>query len=131
MGLSEITPFTGERRREFMRALLADVRAFEFMLERGMFEEGVSRIGAEQEAFLIDGGGHGIAGLAQAQMVESAIRTVVSEFPATLLSPGPVLESINRTVAGLPGRQAIACTYVGLDLVSRKLAYVNAGGAPP
>lgn len=43
-----------ERHREFMRALLRDVQAFERMLAEGMFESGVQRIGAEQEMFIID-----------------------------------------------------------------------------
>jgi CBS domain-containing protein len=38
----------------FTRALLEDVRALEQMLEQGLFERGVHRIGAEQEMFLID-----------------------------------------------------------------------------
>lgn len=37
-----------------MRALLDDVQALETMLEEGMIEEGVRRIGAEQEMFLVD-----------------------------------------------------------------------------
>ena len=37
-----------------MRAILADLRALERMLDEGMFETGVRRIGAEQEMFLID-----------------------------------------------------------------------------
>lgn len=41
-------------RRAFMKALLGEVRAMEAMLEAGMFESGVRRIGAEQEMFLID-----------------------------------------------------------------------------
>lgn len=40
--------------RAFMKALLADVRALEVMLERGMFDEGRRRVGAEQEMFLVD-----------------------------------------------------------------------------
>lgn len=44
----------GERQREFMAALLDDVRALEHMLANQMFESGVRRIGAEQEMFLID-----------------------------------------------------------------------------
>jgi CBS domain-containing protein/gamma-glutamyl:cysteine ligase YbdK (ATP-grasp superfamily) len=43
-----------ERRRAFMRALLDDLRALELMLADGLIEEGVRRIGAEQEMFLID-----------------------------------------------------------------------------
>jgi len=44
----------GERQREFMTALLDDVRALEHMLGANMFESGVRRIGAEQELFLIN-----------------------------------------------------------------------------
>jgi CBS domain-containing protein/gamma-glutamylcysteine synthetase len=45
---------SGESRRRFMRALLTDLRALERMLADGAFERGVSRIGAEQELFLVD-----------------------------------------------------------------------------
>ncbi len=41
-------------RRAFMKALLDEVRALEDMHERGMFEVGARRIGAEQEMFLVD-----------------------------------------------------------------------------
>ncbi len=43
----------GERQREFMAALLDDLRALEHMLATNMFESGVRRIGAEQELFLL------------------------------------------------------------------------------
>ena len=39
-----------------MRSLLNDLRAFETMLEEGMIESDVWRIGAEQEFFLVDEG---------------------------------------------------------------------------
>ena len=59
MGLQKTeTEFGGERRREFMRSMLRDLKAFEHMLSAGMIEEGVTRIGAEQEMFLIDQTGH-------------------------------------------------------------------------
>ena len=44
----------GQRQREFMSAILDDVRALEHMIENNLFEAGVRRIGAEQEMFLID-----------------------------------------------------------------------------
>jgi len=44
---------SGER-RDFMRQLFADLRALERMIAEGMIEEGVRRIGAEQELFLVD-----------------------------------------------------------------------------
>jgi CBS domain-containing protein len=40
--------------RAFMRAILADVHALEQVIDRGMIESGVRRIGAEQEMFLVD-----------------------------------------------------------------------------
>ena len=40
--------------RRFTRNLIQDVRALEYMLEAGMFETGIRRIGAEQEMFLVD-----------------------------------------------------------------------------
>jgi CBS domain-containing protein len=48
------TSQSGESRRQFLRAILQDVRAFERMINERRFESGVKRIGAEQEMFLID-----------------------------------------------------------------------------
>ncbi len=44
----------GDEHRAFMSALLGDLRAMECMIEKGMFEQGVQRIGAEQELVLVD-----------------------------------------------------------------------------
>ena len=43
-----------EQLRQFMKSLLQDVRALETMLGDGMIEEGIRRIGAEQELALVD-----------------------------------------------------------------------------
>jgi len=40
--------------KAYMKALLDDLRALELMLETGLLESGVRRIGAEQEMFLVD-----------------------------------------------------------------------------
>lgn len=40
--------------QQFMKSLLGEVQALEMMLERGLFETGVSRMGAEQEMFIIN-----------------------------------------------------------------------------
>ncbi|HKX56394.1 MAG TPA: hypothetical protein VJN01_09835, partial [Xanthomonadales bacterium] len=37
-----------------MRSLLEEVRALELMIDRGMIESGIRRIGAEQEMFIVD-----------------------------------------------------------------------------
>lgn len=47
-------PSNSEELRLFSRALLRDLRAFEQMLDEGLFETEVRRIGAEQEMFLVD-----------------------------------------------------------------------------
>ncbi|MEK6336288.1 MAG: CBS domain-containing protein [Acidobacteriota bacterium] len=46
--------FDEKKSQAFMKALLGDLRALEFMIEADRFESGVTRIGAEQEMFLID-----------------------------------------------------------------------------
>ena len=56
------------RRREFMHAMLADLRALERMLRESRFETGPQRIGAEQEMFLIDR--HWAPARASLQMLE-------------------------------------------------------------
>jgi CBS domain-containing protein len=50
--------FKGEERRSFMRTLLRDLRALQRILDEGRLEEGVRRVGAEQELFLIDSALH-------------------------------------------------------------------------
>jgi CBS domain-containing protein len=40
--------------RAFMRCLLTDLHALEQLLDRGMIESGIRRVGAEQELFLVD-----------------------------------------------------------------------------
>lgn len=55
MGEQNIEEHANESTRQaFMKSLLEEVRALEIMLEKGMVESGVSRIGAEQEMFLIN-----------------------------------------------------------------------------
>ena len=43
-----------KKSQAFMKALLEDLRALEFMIETDRLETGVRRIGAEQEMFLVD-----------------------------------------------------------------------------
>ncbi len=55
MGEHNVEQFVDEKKAQaFMKALLEDLRALAFMLANGCFETGVTRIGAEQEMFLID-----------------------------------------------------------------------------
>jgi CBS domain-containing protein len=43
--------------QSFVRALLADIRALETMIERDLVETGVRRVGVEQEMYLVDDAG--------------------------------------------------------------------------
>jgi CBS domain-containing protein len=55
MGEHKVEQHVDEKKSlAFMKALLEDLRALAFMLEEGRVESGVTRIGAEQEMFLID-----------------------------------------------------------------------------
>ena len=55
MGEHSVEQQVDERKAQaFMKALLEDLRALAFMLEHGHVESGVTRIGAEQEMFLIE-----------------------------------------------------------------------------
>ncbi len=58
MGEQNVSDQLNEQQlRAFMRNLLQDVQALEYMLENGMIEAGQRRIGAEQEMFLVDRAG--------------------------------------------------------------------------
>jgi CBS domain-containing protein len=55
MGEHKIEQSVDEKKSQaFMKALLEDLCALAYMLEDGLIESGVTRIGAEQEMFLID-----------------------------------------------------------------------------
>ncbi|HEX8889280.1 MAG TPA: CBS domain-containing protein [Pyrinomonadaceae bacterium] len=55
MGQHDVNQETDQQKlKAYTKALLDDLRALELMLERGLLERGVRRIGAEQEMFLVD-----------------------------------------------------------------------------
>ncbi len=55
MGEQNVKANTDETTHQaFMKSLLTEVNALERMLDTGLIETGVRRIGAEQEMFLID-----------------------------------------------------------------------------
>jgi hypothetical protein len=53
MGTHSVDKIDKDSRAKFVRHLLSDVQALEIMLERGMVENDVTRIGAEQEFCLV------------------------------------------------------------------------------
>lgn len=55
MGVANVRlPGSDEQRREFVRCILNDLQALEYMIENDWFETDVVRIGAEQEMCLVD-----------------------------------------------------------------------------
>jgi CBS domain-containing protein len=55
MGIQEMDQASGgHEHRAAMHDVLNDLRAFEYMIEHGMFESGITRIGAEQELAFVD-----------------------------------------------------------------------------
>ena len=55
MGEHDVVQELDEQKEQmFMKALLDDLRALDYMLDNDLIESGVRRIGAEQEMFLVD-----------------------------------------------------------------------------
>ena len=53
MGDQQVSPITAQTKKEFLRQLLGDITALEYMIDNGLIESGVTRIGAEQELCLV------------------------------------------------------------------------------
>jgi hypothetical protein len=124
MGQSEILEFSGEARRTFMRALLLDLRALEVMLDRGLFEEGITRIGAEQELFLVDRAAHpATASLAVLERLKDPhYTTELGAFQLEInLDPqdltGDCLSRMERQLEDLVARARMTAHELGLDVV--------------
>lgn len=81
-------------------------------------------------AIVLDAGGQGVTGMAQAAGILAAVRTALSTS-ADLDELGAIMSAINRTVAGQKSRQLVQCVVVGLDRTTGLVSYVNAGGPPP
>ena len=83
MGEHRISRPDNERQvRTFMQAILADIRALELMLERGLIEEGVRRVGVEQEMYLVDARGlvAPVSKLMMEKLADSRFQTEVASF---------------------------------------------------
>jgi len=80
---------------------------------------------------VVDGGGHGILGIAQGAAIRAAVRASLAVSPDLLLDPTSIFAGINATLFASPTRKSIPCLYVGIDLAAGRLAYINAAGAPP
>lgn len=82
-------------------------------------------------AVVLDGGGHGVLGVAQCHAVGAAIRAAVAASPGALMEPSGMFKAINRMIAESPSRQVIPCVYAGIDTAAKKLVYINTAGVQP
>ena len=75
-----------------MQAVLEDIQALETMIERGMIERGVRRIGAEQELFLVDDSWHAVPKQSQvlARLKGNYTRELAAFNIEANLSPQPL-----------------------------------------
>jgi pSer/pThr/pTyr-binding forkhead associated (FHA) protein len=80
---------------------------------------------------VVDGGGHGIGGIVQANAILTAVRTAVAVSEDALMDPAGMFNAMNQLLASSKARQVLPSVYVGIDMASGKLTYVNAGGMPP
>ncbi len=126
MGEQEIrdTHVEGENLRQFLKNVLTDLRALEQMLNEGMIESGVRRIGAEQEMFLVD------HSLRPAMAALEALRELDDEHFTTELGlfnlevnldpqvfGGKCLSNMEKQLDELMGKARVALEHLGLEPV--------------
>jgi len=80
---------------------------------------------------LIDGGGHGITGIAHSSAIRTAVAAALAVSVNAVTDPAAMFNAINRLASSSGARQVLPCVYVGIDMSSGRLAYINAGGMPP
>ncbi|MCP4594488.1 MAG: SpoIIE family protein phosphatase [bacterium] len=79
---------------------------------------------------VVDGGGQGVAGMAQAGAIRVGITTaldIAGEEPDL----AAIMSSLNRWSACQKTRQLVPCILAMVDSASAQITYINAGGMPP
>ncbi len=80
---------------------------------------------------VIDGGGHGVGGIAQAAAIRSAIRIAATLSEDVVSDPSVLFNTLNQMVASSTSRQVFPCLFVGIDMAIGKLTYINTGAKAP
>ncbi|MHC4066254.1 MAG: SpoIIE family protein phosphatase [Planctomycetota bacterium] len=81
-------------------------------------------------AVIVDAGGQGVVGMAQAAAIRTALRAALT-VPDAPLDLGALFNALNRAVASMQGRQFIGCCAAHIDIAAGRIHYVNAGGSIP
>ena len=125
MGRHDVTPeLEPEAIRKFTKSLLKDLRALERILDEGLIESGIRRIGAEQEMFLVD------AGWRPAPVAVEFLKRIdhpqfspeLARFNAEInLQPGELtrgcFSSLHEELSDLVGRARIVAQELGAKIV--------------
>jgi len=82
------------------------------------------------DLLLVDGGGQGVPGYAQAQSIRLAVRTALS-MDGEAPDVERVMSGINRSLIARQVRQLVMCLLLSIDLDRGRISYVNAGQPPP
>ncbi|MHC4958467.1 MAG: CBS domain-containing protein [Planctomycetota bacterium] len=111
-------------RRDFVRALLDDVKALEHMIDHGLIESDVKRIGAEQEYFLVDSSCEAspVAGKVLATLDDPAFTTELALFNLEANLPpyrfqADCLARMERDLDRLLGQLRVAAAAHGADVL--------------
>jgi hypothetical protein len=116
MGEQDVDQVVDEhQQRVFMKALLDDLRALEQMLETGMVESGVRRIGAEQEMFLVDSnlGPAAVAEKVLGRLDDARFVAVVARFKALSKTPScPKVFILPKKSGGQKKSSELSCTRI-------------------
>ena len=125
MGEHQVTAYQDkEQLRFFMKCVLRDLQALEEMLGKGMIESDRSRVGAEQELFLVDPGGRPapLALPMLAALDDPHFTTELAQFNLEFnLDPfdfrGSCLRDLQLHLEELLGRARAAARQLGGDVV--------------
>ncbi len=82
------------------------------------------------DLLLVDAGGQGVAGLAQAHGIRTAFRTAL-ETEGEPPEIDHAMSGINRSLVARQARQLVPCIWLSIDLDRGRVTYINAGCPPP
>lgn len=119
-----ITPVSSESFQSEMKRMPGRVRCGDFADVIPLDEQRCAIV-------VIDGGGHGVAGVAQAAAIRSAIRTATTISEDVISDPSGLFNVLNQMVASSASRQIFPCVFVGIDMSIGKITYINTGATAP
>jgi len=109
----------------------AAMKRFSGRLQCGDFALGIPLDEQRCAVLVLDGGGHGVNGIAQSAAMQMAVQAALTVSDDTLSDPTGMFNAMNRWIGASGARQIIPCTFVGIDMAAGRLMYINAGGMPP